>query len=171
MTLSYNLAYQETILVHPTRHQIFAGKPCNASGGLVSWFVFFSLGGFPCLTGIYDMDVCLREKWVSWELGGWNRWVINLPLKSRSSLRFSRPVIVVTITPWLSKKYSNPRTANYRVRGAKGKDRREISCDKPMLVLGCIFKGDSRNYWYPPPPPSPLLYNIIPVQRRPGRAM
>ena len=27
MTLSYNLAYQEIILVHPTRRQIFAGKP------------------------------------------------------------------------------------------------------------------------------------------------
>ena len=27
MTLSYNLAHQETILVHPTRRQIFAGKP------------------------------------------------------------------------------------------------------------------------------------------------
>ena len=27
MTLSYNLAYQQTILVHPTRCQIFAGKP------------------------------------------------------------------------------------------------------------------------------------------------
>ena len=27
MTLSYNLAYQEIILVHPTRHQIFAGIP------------------------------------------------------------------------------------------------------------------------------------------------
>ena len=33
MTLSYDLAYQEIILVHPTRRQIFAGKPystfCN----------------------------------------------------------------------------------------------------------------------------------------------
>ena len=27
MKLSYNLAYQETILVHSTRRQIFAGKP------------------------------------------------------------------------------------------------------------------------------------------------
>ena len=27
MTLSYNLAYQEIILVHPTRRQIFLGKP------------------------------------------------------------------------------------------------------------------------------------------------
>ena len=26
MTLSYDLAYQEIILVHPTRRQIFAGK-------------------------------------------------------------------------------------------------------------------------------------------------
>ena len=30
MTLSYKLAYQETILVHPTRRQIFAGKPDSA---------------------------------------------------------------------------------------------------------------------------------------------
>ena len=27
MTLSYDLAYQEIILVHPTRRQIFAGRP------------------------------------------------------------------------------------------------------------------------------------------------
>ena len=27
MALSYNLAYQENISVHPTRRQIFAGKP------------------------------------------------------------------------------------------------------------------------------------------------
>ena len=27
MTVSFNLAYQEIILVHPTRRQIFAGKP------------------------------------------------------------------------------------------------------------------------------------------------
>ena len=27
MALSYNLAYQESISVHPTRRQIFAGKP------------------------------------------------------------------------------------------------------------------------------------------------
>ena len=45
-----------------------------------------------------------------------------------------------------TKKYSNPKTANYRVRGAKDKDRREISFDRPMLVFGCIFKGGSRNY-------------------------
>ena len=27
MTVSYNLAYQEIIFVHPTRRQIFVGKP------------------------------------------------------------------------------------------------------------------------------------------------
>ena len=27
MALSYNLGYQESISVHPTRRQIFAGKP------------------------------------------------------------------------------------------------------------------------------------------------
>ena len=32
MTLSYNLAYQEFILVHPTSRQIFAGKHTLLSG-------------------------------------------------------------------------------------------------------------------------------------------
>ena len=32
MTLSYNLAYQEIILVHPTRRQIFAGYHTLLSG-------------------------------------------------------------------------------------------------------------------------------------------
>ena len=31
MALSYNLGYQEIISVHPTRRQIFAGKPYSTS--------------------------------------------------------------------------------------------------------------------------------------------
>ena len=39
MTLSYNLAYQEIILVHPTRRQIFAGKPYSTFWNIWEWVI------------------------------------------------------------------------------------------------------------------------------------
>ena len=40
MTLSYNLAYQEIILVHPTRRQIFAGKSVSTFWNIWEWVIF-----------------------------------------------------------------------------------------------------------------------------------
>ena len=40
MTLSYNLAYQEIILVHPTRRQIFAGKPYSTFWNIWDLFMY-----------------------------------------------------------------------------------------------------------------------------------
>ena len=42
MTLSYNLAYQEIILVHPTRRQIFAGKPYSTFWNIWEWVILHS---------------------------------------------------------------------------------------------------------------------------------
>ena len=39
MALSYNLGYQESILVHPTRRQIFAGKPYSTFPNIWQWVV------------------------------------------------------------------------------------------------------------------------------------
>ena len=40
MALSYNLAYQEIISVHPTRRQIFAGKPYSTFPNIWEWLIF-----------------------------------------------------------------------------------------------------------------------------------
>ena len=37
MALSYNLGYQESISVHPTRRQIFAGKPYSTFPNIWEW--------------------------------------------------------------------------------------------------------------------------------------
>ena len=39
MALSYNLGYQESISVHPTRRQIFAGKPYLTFPNIWEWLV------------------------------------------------------------------------------------------------------------------------------------
>jgi len=39
MALSYNLAYQESISVHPTRRQIFAGKTDSTFWNIWQWVV------------------------------------------------------------------------------------------------------------------------------------
>ena len=46
MALSYNLGYQEIILVHPTRRQIFAGKPYSTFWNIWEWVVFSIYGNF-----------------------------------------------------------------------------------------------------------------------------
>ena len=40
MALSYNLAYQESISVHPTRRQIFAGKTDSTFWNIWQWVIF-----------------------------------------------------------------------------------------------------------------------------------
>ena len=39
MTLSYNFAHQEIILVHPTRRRIFAGKPYSTFWNIWEWVI------------------------------------------------------------------------------------------------------------------------------------
>ena len=39
MALSYNLGYQESISVHPTRRQIFAGKPYSTFPNIWKWLI------------------------------------------------------------------------------------------------------------------------------------
>ena len=39
MALSYNLGYQESISVHPTRRQIFAGKPYSTLPNIWEWVI------------------------------------------------------------------------------------------------------------------------------------
>ena len=39
MALSYNLGYQESISVHPTRRQIFAGKPDSTFPNIWQWLI------------------------------------------------------------------------------------------------------------------------------------
>ena len=39
MALSYNLGYQESISVHPTRRQIFAGKPYSIFPNIWEWLI------------------------------------------------------------------------------------------------------------------------------------
>ena len=40
MALSYNLGYQESISVHPTRRQIFASKPDSTFPNIWQWLIF-----------------------------------------------------------------------------------------------------------------------------------
>ena len=40
MALSYNLGYQESISVHPTRRQIFAGKPYSTFPNIWEWLIY-----------------------------------------------------------------------------------------------------------------------------------
>ena len=40
MALSYNLGYQESISVHPTRRPIFAGKPYSTFPNIWQWVIF-----------------------------------------------------------------------------------------------------------------------------------
>ena len=40
MALSYNLGYQESISVHPTRRQNFAGKPYSNFPNIWEWLIF-----------------------------------------------------------------------------------------------------------------------------------
>ena len=40
MALSYNLGYQEIISVHPTRRQIFAGKPYSNFPNIWEWLIY-----------------------------------------------------------------------------------------------------------------------------------
>ena len=40
MALSYNLGYQESISVHPTRRQIFAGKPYPTFPNIWEWLIY-----------------------------------------------------------------------------------------------------------------------------------
>ena len=51
MTLSYNLAYQEIILVHPKRRQIFAGKP---------YFTFWNIWDILILAVIGDGEAIAK---------------------------------------------------------------------------------------------------------------
>ena len=39
MALSYNLGYQESISVHPTRRQNFAGKPYSNLPNIWEWLI------------------------------------------------------------------------------------------------------------------------------------
>ena len=43
MALSYNLGYQESISVHPTRRQIFAGKPYSTFPNIWEWVISVAL--------------------------------------------------------------------------------------------------------------------------------
>ena len=40
MAISYNLGYQEGISVHPTRRQIFAGKPYSTFPNIWEWVIY-----------------------------------------------------------------------------------------------------------------------------------
>ena len=40
MALSYNLGYQESISVHPTRRQNFAGKVCSNFPNIWEWLIY-----------------------------------------------------------------------------------------------------------------------------------
>ena len=40
MALSYNLGYQESISVQPTRRQIFAGKPYSTFPNIWEWLIY-----------------------------------------------------------------------------------------------------------------------------------
>ena len=40
MALSYNLGYRESISVHPTRRQIFAGKPDSTFPNIWEWLIY-----------------------------------------------------------------------------------------------------------------------------------
>ena len=40
MALSYNLGYQESISKHPTKPQIFAGKPYSTFPSIWQWLVY-----------------------------------------------------------------------------------------------------------------------------------
>ena len=41
MALSYDLGYQESISVHPTRRQIFAGKPYSTFPNMWQWLIYW----------------------------------------------------------------------------------------------------------------------------------
>ena len=50
MALSYNLAYQESISVHPTRRQNFAGKPYSNFPDIWQWvYLRFSSSGYAAI--------------------------------------------------------------------------------------------------------------------------
>ena len=54
MALSYNLGYQESISVHPSRRQIFAGKPYSTFPNIWEWLI--------CWSGVHLSRMC----WLCW---------------------------------------------------------------------------------------------------------
>ena len=65
MALSYNLAYQESISVHPTRRQIFAGKPDSTFPNIWQWLISFpSFPSFLFWRAWTDIQTLLFKPWV-----------------------------------------------------------------------------------------------------------
>ena len=58
MALSYNLGYQESISVHPTRHQNFAGKPYSNFPNIWEWLMIY-VRNVRC----HACDTGTDEKW------------------------------------------------------------------------------------------------------------
>ena len=58
MALSYNLGYQETISVHPTRRQNFAGKPYSTLPNIWEWLISSKKSFDPMLC---YADICLSN--------------------------------------------------------------------------------------------------------------
>ena len=51
MALSYDLGYQESISVHPTRRQIFAGKPYSTFLNIWEWLMYIFPSTLPLIIG------------------------------------------------------------------------------------------------------------------------
>ena len=71
MALSYNLGYQESISVHPTRLQIFAGKPYSTFPNIWEWV-------------IYQSYMLLIIQW--WLLGNYYNLKVVMNLETTKSL-------------------------------------------------------------------------------------
>ena len=61
MALSYNLGYQESITVHPTRRQIFAGKPYSTFPNIWEWVLYPYLCVFVLVFVHVPMSLCLCD--------------------------------------------------------------------------------------------------------------
>jgi len=91
MALSYNLGYQESISVHPTRRQNFAGKPYSNFPNIWEWLIYNTINKLraDCFQLGFDkhLIICWRtdktslvESEVNLIFGNFQRWCNALKL-------------------------------------------------------------------------------------------
>ena len=85
MALSYNLGYQESISVHPTRRQNFAGKPDSNFPNIWEWLIYWNKWRFGRVSAIPHSQT-LKDR-ATKLLRSWSRALITqLWLRGQSSL-------------------------------------------------------------------------------------
>ena len=99
MALTYNLGYQESISVHPTRRQNFAGKPYSNFPNIWEWLICNQSLSFISMDHTNYNLVSLINLWhSSWQLGSEARG--NNCIQKRQQFQDYETIVVIIWTIW-----------------------------------------------------------------------